>query len=206
MSLKLRYMQNIDIPSVVEIDRQAFKTPWSSRSYAYEINESNYSHMVVLERQVKAPVQGWKKLVRSITNNGNNTVSRYDVLGYGGLWRIMEEAHISTIATARNQRGNGYGEVLLAGMIRRALTLQAGYVVLEVRVSNTTAQNLYKKYEFEVADVKANYYRDDGEDAYDMRLDLGDEAMVSRFYDRFAQVKARHGFEDTYTNVKRTTP
>jgi ribosomal-protein-alanine acetyltransferase len=123
------------------------------------------------------------------------------VVGYGGLWRIVDEAHISTIATHPNWRGRGWGELLLAGMIRRSLTLGAAYIVLEVRVGNIVAQNLYRKYEFEIAGVKPNYYRNNNEDAYDMRLNLVDVGMIERFQQRFAALQARHQFVDAYSDV-----
>src|SRR5690606_20053697 len=113
------------------------------------------------------------------------------VVGYGGLWYIAGEGHISTIATHPDHRGLGYGEILLAAMIQRAITLQAEYIVLEVRVTNTIAQNLYRKYEFEIFGTKPNYYRLDNEDAYDMRLDLTDKAMIARFKRRFAAIRAQ---------------
>jgi len=201
MSLNLRYMRSADITRVVAIDRQAFTTPWSARSYAYEVGESTYSHMVVLERTEERQVQGWRRLLRGLSGAETQEVVT-EVIGYGGLWNIMDEAHISTVATAPEVRGNGYGELLLAAMIRRSITLDAAYVVLEVRVSNTVAQHLYQKYDFEITDRKKNYYRDDGEDAFDMRLDLT-QTTIRQFHERFEAVKAQHTFTDFYTNSPR---
>ena len=198
MTLTIRYMRLADIPQVVAIDRLAFSTPWSSRSYNYEVSESTYSYMVVLEHSEKRPVQGIKRLVRSL-NGGSAQESHSIILGYGGLWNIMDEAHISTIATAPDQRGKGYGELLLAAMITRSINLNAGYIVLEVRVSNTVAQNLYAKYDFQIVDTKSNYYRDDGEDAYDMRLDLTDSGLSTRIEARLAALQSQHGFIDQYS-------
>ncbi len=122
-------------------------------------------------------------------------------MGYGGLWNITDEAHISTIATNPDFRGQGYGELLLAAMVRRSVTLKSSYIVLEVRVSNSVAKNLYEKYEFKTVDVKRKYYRSDGEDAYDMRLDLEDKGMLSRFYERYAILHSRFAFNDHYTDT-----
>jgi hypothetical protein len=72
-----------------------------------------------------------------------------------------------------------------------------------VRVSNQIAQNLYHKYEFEVFGTKPNYYRNNSEDAYDMRLNLEDTAMRQRFERRFAELQVRHQFVDTYTDAAR---
>jgi len=193
----MRYMRLSDVDDVVAIDRTAFELPWSDRSYHYEVTESTYSHMVTLEYTEDRVQPGWWE--RLWVRNGRTPKSH--VVGYGGLWRIAEEAHISTIATHPAWRGRGWGELLLAGMIRRSLTLGAAYIVLEVRVGNAVAQNLYRKYEFEVAGIKPNYYRNNNEDAYDMRLNLADAGMVEHFQQRFRALQARHQFVDTYTNT-----
>ena len=195
--LLLRYMQPGDIAQVLAIDGQSFNPPWSARSYAYEISESSYSHMVVLTDSDTPPPTGWRRWLKSVNSSGD----RGTILGYAGLWHIADEGHISTIATHPDYRGQGYGEILLAAMIYRAITLQAGYIVLEVRVSNDVAQNLYHKYEFKTVSTKVNYYRSDSEDAYDMRLDLTDQAMLSRFYDRYWAIKQRQPFVDQYSSV-----
>ena len=195
-SLTLRYMRPGDIAQVVAIDNQSFNPPWSARSYVYEVSDTSYSHMAVLETGTQPePEHGWRRWLQPWVRTSSI------VLGYGGLWYIAGEGHISTIAAHPNQRGNGYGEILLASMIRRAITLQAEYIVLEVRVSNTVAQSLYHKYEFVTVGTKPNYYRADNEDAYDMRLDLTDELMLARFDQRFAALRARLPFNDQYTEV-----
>lgn len=209
MTLILRYMTLDDIPQVIAIDRVSFSPSWSAQSYAYEIEQSTYSHMVVLEDTAReTPVavrQSWWQRFKGYFNghSSNGSHLRSQIVGYGGLWNIMDEAHISTIAVHPQRRGSGYGELLLAGMIQRAITLEAAYIVLEVRVSNVTAQNLYRKYEFEVVGTKANYYRNNNEDAYDMRLSLTERGRRQRLYARLEAVKARLPFEDVYSEVVR---
>jgi ribosomal protein S18 acetylase RimI-like enzyme len=100
-------------------------------------------------------------------------------------------------------RGRGFGEVLLAGMIQKAISMHAAYVVLEVRVSNVTAQSLYRKYEFDTIDLKKGYYHNNGEDAYDMRLNLEDTAIRARLESRFATLRQRSPFADAYTQTPR---
>jgi ribosomal-protein-alanine N-acetyltransferase len=196
-NLTLRYMTLADISQVTEIDRVSFDTPWSPRSYAYEIEESHYSHMLVLEADVVRPTTGWKRWLRSISSN--SPIVEKTIVGYGGLWNIMDEAHISTIATHPYWRGRGWGELLLAAMVRRSMNLSAGYIVLEVRVSNSVAQNLYRKYEFETVDLRPSYYRNNNEDAYDMRLPLPNDAMHTRFNQRWQQLIDQYNFTDFYT-------
>jgi [ribosomal protein S18]-alanine N-acetyltransferase len=187
MTMVLRYMTLADVKEVAAVDKVSFSTPWPASSYAYEVSESPYSHMVVLEdiageigqRPPASP--RWKNLAKRLA--GQPASAQRQLLSYGGVWKIMDEAHISTIATHPDQRGNKYGEIALVAMLRRAIVLNAEYVVLEVRVGNVVAHNLYRKYGFESVFTKRNYYSN-GEDAYDMRLDLSEEnlARVSQGY------------------------
>ncbi|MFW5748949.1 MAG: ribosomal protein S18-alanine N-acetyltransferase [Chloroflexota bacterium] len=201
MPLILRYMRLSDVQEVVAIDRESFSTPWPARSYNYEIAESTHSYMVVLHSVPDRPGSEGRSLRRLIRGFTGSWETGGTLLAYGGLWKILEEAHISTIATHLAHRGKGYGEVVLAAMISKAIALEASYVVLEVRVSNTIAQNLYTKYGFTISDVKRNYYRDDNEDAYDMRLDLHTPGIIDNFMDRWARIQARIPFTDVYTTV-----
>ncbi len=203
MTLRLRPMRSSDIAAVVEIDRLSFDAPWSAQSYQFEINESNYSYMLVFETFDEAP-PSTNSLSRFMRSLGVIASRPAAILSYGGLWNIADEAHISTIATHPMYRGKGYGEVALAAMVRRAFVLKAAYVILEVRVTNTIAQNLYIKYGFVIMTRKENYYQSNGEDAYEMRLDLTLEnrervetlfnALVRkfRFIDKYTEYPANH--------------
>jgi ribosomal-protein-alanine N-acetyltransferase len=195
--LMLRYMRLGDVNDVAYIDRLSFDLPWTPRSYAYEVTESTYSHMVVLESSPVA--RGLRRLLHSLSSPpGGESL----ILGYGGLWHIADEAHISTIATHPEQRGQGYGELLLAAMIRRAITLSSSYIVLEVRVSNIVAQNLYFKYGFTIVDTKSRYYHNNGEDAYDMRLPLaGNAAYIAQFSRDYAALLRRTGVLDHFSST-----
>ena len=197
MTLHLRYMTARDIPEVVEIDRQSFDMPWSARSYAFEVGEFNYSHMLVLETRTEASIGAFSRLLRRTARSAAESA----VGAYGGLWFIAGEAHISTIATSPLNRGRGWGELALAAMIRRSITLHATHVVLEVRVSNFIAQRLYRKYGFETVAIKPQYYSNNREDAFDMRLELdGNPAAITHFSERWAALQQRNHFQDSYTS------
>ena len=201
MTLTLRYMRLADIPQVTEIDKQAFNPPWSARSYAYEITDSTYSHMVVLEESTgnAPPVSPLRRLLRGFALARAEESSL--IVGYGGLWNIVDEAHVSTIATHPEYRGRGWGELLLLGMLRKSVLLNAAYIVLEVRVSNTTAQNLYRKHHFVEHGIKTRYYQNNGEDAYDMRLDLREAGAPQRIQTAFRAALEKHRFNDDYTEA-----
>ena len=192
----LRYMRHEDIPQVIEVDKLAFPIPWSSRSYLFEINDNDSAHMVVLETEA-APrkTNGLLDVLRRLSG----PVPAETIAGYGGFWLIDGEAHISTIAVHPDFRGKGLGEILLAGMLARSFALKAEYSVLEVRVSNTAAINLYRKYEFEIVGRRKGYYRDNNEDAFLMHLAPIDEAYCARFDERVATLRKRVAYTDLFT-------
>ena len=209
MSLNLRYMRLADIRQVAAIDVICFEPPWSYESYTFEINESRVSHMVVLEQLsddaplVPKPRQSLRSRLRDkLRGHSPANYSTGEILGYGGLWKIEGEAHISTIAIHPANRGLGYGEILLASMFGKALQLEAEYIVLEVRVSNSVAQGLYRKYGFNRIARKKNYYRGDNEDAWDMRVSLDRDTRL-RFGRLYEKLRLQHGFGDAYSRAAR---
>lgn len=198
--LRLRYMQIKDIPDVMDIDHVAFIPPWPERSYRFEINESQISYMVVLEKVEQREITGWRRLVNNWRGNEVEHESQALIVAYGGLWKIADESHISTIASHPDYRGNKFGEIILAGMIKRAIILKAEYMVLEVRMSNTIAQELYKKYGFIEHGVKKNYYHHDKEDAYDLRLDLNRD-NIEHVNKLIKALSKKVDYSDRYSNT-----
>ena len=93
---------------------------------------------------------------------------------------MHDEAHISTIAIHPAWRGHGLGEYMLLAMLAEAEALKAAMVTLEVRVTNDRAQELYRKYHFEVVGRRRGYYSDNGEDA----LLMTTPSLNSAAYDR----------------------
>ena len=90
------------------------------------------------------------------------------VIGYGGMYVIIDEAYILNICIHPDFRGRGFGKELLFAMIREAASRGAQSMTLEVRVSNAVALELYKDAGFSIEAVRPNYYEDTGEDAYIM--------------------------------------
>jgi ribosomal-protein-alanine N-acetyltransferase len=189
----LRYMRLDDIAPVTEIDKLSFPTPWAPRSYAFEVAENKAGHMILLEETPSATSgKGLLHIIQRLS--GQPTPAT--IAGYGGFWLIDGELHVSTIAVHPDYRGRGLGEVLLAGMLSRGMALKADYSVLEVRVSNQRALNLYYKYEYKIVSQRKNYYRDNNEDAYLMQLDALDEAYKSRFAERINRLCERVPYSD----------
>jgi ribosomal-protein-alanine N-acetyltransferase len=88
------------------------------------------------------------------------------LVGFIGIWLLIDEAHIVTIAVRDGHRGRGVGELLLIAAIETALKERQPVVSLECRVSNAVALRLYEKYGFQRSGLRRRYYSDNHEDAY----------------------------------------
>jgi [ribosomal protein S18]-alanine N-acetyltransferase len=197
----LRHMAVADLNQVAAIDRASFEQPWPPGSFYHEVTQSFISHMLVLERVTLAHPGAPQRLWLWLSGRGDvDEITWREVVGAGGLWVIKEEAHISTIAIDPAYRGQGLGEVLLVAMIRRGLAMGAAYLVLEVRVRNKVAQNLYHKYGFQVVDTRHSYYQD-GEDAYLMQLDF-DRTFAANWPQLVESAEARCVVLDQYSTTR----
>ncbi|HZO73774.1 MAG TPA: ribosomal protein S18-alanine N-acetyltransferase [Ktedonobacteraceae bacterium] len=169
-----------DVPRVIEIERLAYPSTWPPSAYRKELQDNRWAHYIVLRdkqiqgEQLVAP-QEQEKPRRSrlfplslLPGRPAITASSPDLasmIGFAGLWLMVDEAHITTIAIHPDYRRKGLGELLLLSLIDIAYTIGAKWVTLEVRVSNYTAQNLYRKYGFHESGVRHRYYSDNQEDA-----------------------------------------
>ena len=132
------------IPQICEIEKEAFLSPWSAKSFEGEPYNTAAHYVIALA-------------------NGR-------VAGYGGFWRILDEGHITNIAVERSFRGQGVGKDILEQMIKRAAVQKIERMTLEVRVSNITAIKLYEKFGFVTLGVRPKYY-ENGEDALIMWME-----------------------------------
>ena len=134
-----------DLDDIMKIEEEAFRMPWSRWMFERELEESKRSYFLVAK-------------------DGNKAI------GYIGFWQVIDEAHIVTIAVSNEYRRKGVGTILLASALIVADTLGANKATLEVRVSNTPAQNMYETFGFEIISIRKGFYSDTNEDAYVMWL------------------------------------
>lgn len=128
------------LSQVEEIEKVSFPTPWSLSAFLYEITQNDFAHYIV-------------------------AMSGGEVLGYGGMWLILDEAHITNVAVRKDSRMKGIGRALMLEIIRRAILMGTNSMTLEVRPSNTAARNLYTSLGFKEKGRRKRYYTDTGEDA-----------------------------------------
>lgn len=169
-------MQESDIERVQLIERRSFATTWASSTYRTELRNAATSRYIVCRASpTPPPPRGSAEprrrnlltsmLAALLGTPPEPASSPHQIIGYGGLWISVDEAHITTIAVDPDFRGKGIGELLLNGLIDQALELNADLLTLEVRVSNVVAQQLYLKYGFRPFGTRPRYYTDNGEDA-----------------------------------------
>lgn len=168
-----------DISQVQQVERESFSTSWSSNTFRRELRSPASCRYIVARSSLGPPPP--QQRTRPAPSNRGGLLGTlfpglfgspapvddpaYPIIGYGGVWLTVDDAHVTTIAVAPVYRGQGLGELLLNGLIDQALDLQALIMTLEVRVSNLVAQNLYAKYGFEVVGRRPRYYTDNAEDA-----------------------------------------
>ena len=140
MMLFSRKMQVEDIDRVFEIETNSFKTPWSKESFLQELVENTLAEYYVL------------------------VLDDY-IVGYGGMWLIIDEIHITNIAIDTAFRGRGYSKTLMDAIIDFGHVNGYHHMTLEVRVSNEVAIALYEKFDFVSVGKRPKYYVDTGEDA-----------------------------------------
>lgn len=126
------------LDSILCIENKSFHDPWSKDSMEKELYNSFARYVVILKDS--------------------------QVIGYGGMWLILDEGHITNIAVHPDFRGLGAGNLIMESLIATCLLEDIIALTLEVRASNTVAQNLYYKYGFVLEGVRKGYYADNKED------------------------------------------
>ncbi len=149
--------KNVEI-LVVSIDTNPSLMPEKS-----EANEISYENVGYIHRFFKQLNNLWSDTASHDTKN---------IVGYIATRFMYDEAHITSIAVRKSFRGMGLGELLLMSAVSDAMTKSYKTTTLEVRVSNRTAQSLYKKYGFNEVGIRKRYYSDNNEDAYIMTTDV----------------------------------
>jgi len=150
LGYRITLMQPEDVRQVMRIEETAFPAPWPASAYRHELVKNDLATYLVLKEKRAA---------------GQGRPSRLSLLAYGGFWLMVDQSHISTLATHLQWRGQGLGEWMLVALIDASCLRGAVDVTLEVRVSNHVAQSLYRKYGFALVGRRKRYYRDNNEDA-----------------------------------------
>ena len=192
MPYRLEAMTLRDIPEVIEIERLSFSMTWPANSYKRELEQNRMARYVVARYEPgpgeppppARPKEARRPFPLSLLPRPAERPPPDDcrrrVVGYGGLWLMVDEAHVTSVAVHPQFRGKGLGELLMLSLMDVALRLDARFVTLEVRVSNAVARALYEKLGFRQAGIRPRYYTDNNEDAVVMWSDELRAAGVPR--------------------------
>lgn len=172
--LHLRRAVLADLRDVMRIENASFSSPWSEVSIREELHGRPGSVFLVLQ------CDG-------------------ETVGYVGAWTFAGETHICTIAVAPEQRRRGLAELLMLALLRYSVSMNLEYAILEYRVSNKPAAELYSKLGFQYVHTRKRYYQDNGEDAIVAALsDLGTPERQRRLQDLYDLWVERHPCEVSF--------
>lgn len=153
LRLVVEPMRLDDLPAVHAIEQASFTSPWPPDAYRSELVSNRLANYLVAR-------------------------AGSTVVAYGGMWLMVDEAHITTFAVHPAWRRQGIGEQLLLAFLDLARDRRAHEATLEVRLSNLPARKLYEKFGFRPVGLRPRYYSDDNEDALIMTTEALDEPRM----------------------------
>ena len=131
-NLGLCDMQTSHLGQVLSIERQVQVMPWARLSFEQSLNRGDICRLVMSGQKVAA---------------------------FHVCSAVMDEVHLLNIAVAAELQGIGLSHMLLDDIVANAKEMAAKKIFLEVRQSNTRAQSLYQKWQFEQIAIRKKYYR-----------------------------------------------
>ena len=140
LTVVIQPMRRRHLRSVLRIEQQVYPRPWSSSLFLSEL------------------------ALRSTRAYYVARIGR-ELVGYAGLMMTLDEGHVTTIAVDPRRHRSKIGSRLLLVLARDAIARGATALTLEVRMSNTAAQDMYRRFGFGPAGVRRNYYQEVNEDA-----------------------------------------
>jgi ribosomal-protein-alanine N-acetyltransferase len=136
-----------DLDGVMLIEEVSYNSPWSRNAFVREISDNTTADYIVAE------------------------IPDVGVVGYCGMWLLLDEAHVTNVAVHPEYRRRGIATALLQVAARRAVARGVARLTLEVRPGNAGAKDLYSRLGFAARGRRKHYYSDTGEDAIIMWLD-----------------------------------
>lgn len=143
-TLRFERLDASHIPTILEIEKVVNSAPWSEQSFRNELTHPHGYFIVAIE-------------------DGK-------VVGYGGFWMVVDEAHITTVAVSPDHQRHGIGSKMMIELLSKAKVAGMKCSTLEVRAGNETAIRIYEWLGYVSAATRKSYYPDNKEDAVVMWL------------------------------------
>lgn len=207
-------MTEADIEEVSRVEAECFTNPWPISAYQRELRRPEQNYYIVLREEPDVDGVEPAASPNGEADPGHRSrrprrfgfwpfakrdaaSAKAPILGFAGMWNMLDESHITTIGVTPRYRGRGLGEALFVTLLEEAKRRDVTWVTLEVRVTNVSAQNLYRKYGFTIQGRRPRYYSDNNEDAFIMWSEsIRDEAYLERIQQLKRQLIHKMSFDD----------
>jgi ribosomal-protein-alanine N-acetyltransferase len=133
MEADIRELRFDDLDQIVEIEKKCFSMPWSKSAFSNEL------------------LNKWAYYQCALIDN--------NIVGYMGMWKILDEGHITNVAVLPEYRKRGIASLLIKKMIEICICSEIENMTLEARESNFEAIRLYEKFGFIAVGKRPNYYQ-----------------------------------------------
>lgn len=143
--MNIRLMVEEDIDSVSQIEEQLFSKPWTKQDFMNSMSDRHNIYVVAENEQ-------------------------HEVVGYCGIWGVLDEGQITNVAVRTQDQGNGVGFKMLEELLLIGKNEGLQQFTLEVRKSNIKAIKLYQKLGFVEEGIRKDFYDKPVEDGIIMWL------------------------------------
>ena len=131
-NIEISTMNNTDFENISPILSTDFDDFWTTTTLKSEL-ENEHSKYIVAKHQDK-------------------------IVGFAGIWKAVDDVHITNIVVRKDFRNNGIGNLLLEKLISLTKELNFKELTLEVNANNTPAIKLYEKHGFKNLGIRKKYY------------------------------------------------
>jgi len=176
----LRDMTRDDVSAVKRIESAAYEDAWPARLFEKELSNGFAQYLAAVEETTDPPPAGPLTALKRALIGGTHE----RIVGFMGVWYMVDQLHLVTIAVDPAQQGRGIGRRLLLECFELALEAELNEIVLEVRESNARARALYEAFGFRKAGELNDYYKDNHETAIVML-----SGSLSQARDRIASIR-----------------
>ena len=159
--ISLRDMTRDDVPAVKRIESAAYQDAWPARLFEKELANGFAQYVVAVEETADPPPAGPLTALRRAMFGGTHE----RIVGFMGVWYMVDQLHLVTIAVDPAQQRRGIGTRLLLEVFDLAMEAELNEIVLEVRESNDRARAMYEAFGFRKAGQLLDYYKDNHETA-----------------------------------------